>query len=386
MTARDSADAHRVSTPLELFFDLTFVVAVSQASVQLHHGLIDGHAARAIEVYPMVFFAVWWAWMNFTWFASAYDTDDTLYRLTVFVQMIGVLVLAAGVPRAFAGGDFTIATWAYVVMRLAMVSQWIRASQHDPDRHRTAIRYAGGIAVLQVGWVARLLLHGRPGTVGFVALVVLELLVPAWAERPARTTWHPRHMAERYGLFTIIVLGESILSATVGVQVALDARRSFARLVPVIAGGLLIVFSLWWIYFAMPREQATEHSRATFHERMRGPFIWGYGHFFVFASAAATGAGLAVAVDHVTGTSPLHDWQAGAATTVPVAVYVATLWWIHSPYKASVVHRYVTPAAVAAILGTTFTPQPVLGTGIVVAALLVVGLAAEGSAAISTER
>src|SRR5882762_6050648 len=108
MAGRDPGEAHRASTPLELFFDLTFVVAVSQAASGLHHGLVEGHAGDALLGFPLVFFGIWWAWMNFTWFASAYDTDDGLYRLTTLVQIAGVLVFAAGVPRAFTDGQFTI--------------------------------------------------------------------------------------------------------------------------------------------------------------------------------------------------------------------------------------------------------------------------------------
>ena len=99
MTARDPHEPHRASTPLELLFDLCFVVAVAQASGRLHHGIVEGHAGRAVLGYVVVFFAIWWAWMNFTWFASAYDTDDVPYRLLVLVQIAGVLVLAAGVAR-----------------------------------------------------------------------------------------------------------------------------------------------------------------------------------------------------------------------------------------------------------------------------------------------
>jgi low temperature requirement protein LtrA len=99
MSSRDPDEPHRVSTPLELFFDLTFVVAVAQASSTLHHLLVDGHARDALVAFPMVFFAIWWAWMNFTWFSSAYDPDDAAFRVATFVQMAGVLVFAAGVPR-----------------------------------------------------------------------------------------------------------------------------------------------------------------------------------------------------------------------------------------------------------------------------------------------
>ena len=87
----------------------------------------------------MVFFAIWWAWMNFTWFASAYDNDDVLYRLGVFVQIAGVLILAAGVPRAFASASFAIVTLGYAVMRVGLVSLWLRAARRrptpPPDRH-----------------------------------------------------------------------------------------------------------------------------------------------------------------------------------------------------------------------------------------------------------
>src|SRR5580658_10592916 len=122
MTARDPNEAHRASTPLELFFDLTFAAAVAQAAEGLQQGLVDGNARHVLVVYPLVFFAIWWGWMNFTWFASAYDTDDVLYRIAVLVQMAGVLILAAGVPRALDHWDFSLMVVGYVVMRLAMVS------------------------------------------------------------------------------------------------------------------------------------------------------------------------------------------------------------------------------------------------------------------------
>ena len=98
MVARDTEESHRASTPLELLFDLCFVVAVSQAARELNNDLVAHHIGSGIVGYGLVFFAVWWAWVNFTWFASAYDTDDAAFRLTTMVQIVGVLILAAGVP------------------------------------------------------------------------------------------------------------------------------------------------------------------------------------------------------------------------------------------------------------------------------------------------
>lgn len=164
MTARDRGEEHRAATPLELFFDLCFVVAVAQAATNLHHDLAEDHVGHAVRSYLMVFFAIWWAWMNFTWFASAYDTDDDVYRVTTLVQIAGALILAAGVPRAFTEGDFATITYGYVVMRLALVTQWLRAAAGDPGHRAADVRYAVGVTVVQVGWLVRLLLPDGCGS------------------------------------------------------------------------------------------------------------------------------------------------------------------------------------------------------------------------------
>src|SRR5690349_1240860 len=138
MRARSADEPHRVSTPLELFFDLCFAVAVAQAALPLHHFLVEGHVLVAVRGFLMVFFSIWWAWMNFTWFASAYDTDDVAYRLLTLLQMGGVLVLAAGVPTAAADADFRLVTLGYLIMRLGQIAQWVRAGVENPAERRTA--------------------------------------------------------------------------------------------------------------------------------------------------------------------------------------------------------------------------------------------------------
>src|SRR3954453_8715573 len=129
MPARDTDEPHRVSSPLELLFDLTFVVAIATLTAQLAHGIAGGHVLDDLTPFLQVFFTIWWAWMNFTWFASSYDTDDVLYRLLTMVQMAGVLVLAAGVPTAFEDSDYGAITIGYLVMRSGLVAQWLRAGR-----------------------------------------------------------------------------------------------------------------------------------------------------------------------------------------------------------------------------------------------------------------
>jgi low temperature requirement protein LtrA len=364
MLPRSPAEVHRAATPLELFFDLCFVVAVAQAGGRLHHALAENHVAEGLVGYGMVFFAIWWAWMNVTWFASAYDCDDVPYRLAVLVQIAGALVLAAGVPRAFDARDFTVVTLGYVIMRLPLVAQWLRAARADAEGRRNALRYAAGVSACQVGWLGALAQPAGWYPVGWVVLAAAELLVPIWAEAAARTAWDPRHISERYGLFTIIVLGESILAASLAIQSALDAQQATASLFAIVAGGLPTVFAMWWLYFAKPAHRLLVSNRVA--------FVWGYGHLLIWASAAAVGAGLAVAVDHATGHAPLPAQGAGAAVTVPVAVYVLTLWALHlGPRHAGPARLRALPLAAAAlVLAATATGQPVLITGLLLAVLV----------------
>ncbi|MGH2764411.1 MAG: low temperature requirement protein A [Actinomycetota bacterium] len=373
MAPRDPTEEHRVVTPLELFFDLCFVVAVAQAGNRLHHALSEGHVAEGAVAYASVFFAIWWAWMNFTWFASAYDSDDVPYRLATLVQIAGALILAAGVPRAFDDRDFGVVTLGYVVMRVALVGQWLRAARSNPAGRRTALRFAGGVTAAQAGWVGVLAVPREWYLAGAVIMAGVELLVPVWAERATPTTWHPRHIAERFGLFTIIVLGEAVLAATLAIQSALDAGEGSLDLVAVVGGGLLTVFGMWWLYFAKPAERLLDSNRRAFR--------WGYGHLFVFASAAAVGSGLAVAVDRVTGHAHLSYRAAAATFTVPVALYLLVVWVVHlGPHRERSIRRVLVPGAALSVLAATAAGYPVLVTGLLVATLVAVSqvMAARG--------
>jgi low temperature requirement protein LtrA len=370
MTARSPHEVHRTATPLELLFDLVFVVAIAQAASELHHAIAELHPLEGLIGYLMVFFAIWWAWMAFTWFASAYDCDDVPYRLLVFVQISGALLLASGIPTMFETRTPNIATvGGYVVMRLALVVQWLRASASDPERRRTARRYALGITVLQTAWVAMLFVP-QYWVPGFLTLAALDLALPAWAERASPTTWHPHHIAERYGLLTLIVLGESILSATTAIESAFTSGNALSDLAPLIVGGLLIVYSMWWIYFDRP-----VHDLLT---SIRKAFVWGYGHYFVFGSAAAVGAGLAVAVDAATHHAKIGPVGAGVAVAVPVATYLVCLWILHyrSEYRRS---RSYGPIAAVLVLLTPLTGHAVPLIGLILAALVALKLVVHGS-------
>ncbi|WP_432514578.1 low temperature requirement protein A [Kineococcus sp. SYSU DK001] len=363
MRPRDRREPHRAASPLELFFDLVFVVAVSSAAVELHHDLGDGHVTHGLVAYATVFFAVWWAWMNFTWFASAFDTDDWLYRVLTLVQMAGVLVVAAGVHDAFAAGDLTVVTAGYVVMRLALVVQWLRASRADAALRATTHRYALGIAVVQVAWLARLALPGQGGTLTFVVLALAELAVPVWAERARPTPWHPHHVAERYGLFALILLGESLLASANALIDALRATEHLGELIVFAGCALVLAAGLWWVYFSGQHHRRLGSRRAG--------LVYGYMHYVVFAAAGAFSAGVEVLLDHETGHGGLGAVASAAAVTVPVALFLLATWGLvlrHDLDRASnvLVVLFGLLAGAAA-----FAPQPLVVAAVAVTAVVV---------------
>ena len=205
MAGRDPDEPHRVATPLELLFDLTFVVAFGVAAEQLAHLLAEGHLASGLLGFGFAMFAVCLAWINFSWFASAYDTDDWPFRVATMVQMVGVLIFTLGLPDVFASIDHgqqvnnAVSVAGYVVMRIAMGFQWLRAATQNPQRRSACLTYLTTVLVAQAGWVLLLLVEASvsvPVTLLLmVPLALIELAGPG-SPRPARagrpgtpTTW-----------------------------------------------------------------------------------------------------------------------------------------------------------------------------------------------------
>jgi low temperature requirement protein LtrA len=308
------------------------------------HGDILGGAGA----YLMVFFAIWWAWMNVTWFGTSFDTDDWLYRALVIVQMGGAITIAAGARAGILHGDFTWVVAGYVVLRLCSVAQWIRVAYASPEYRATALRYAVSIALVQVLWILRQpLLPAALQLPSFLVMVVLELLVPVFAERARSTPWHPHHVSERFGAFTLILLGESVIGSTSAMLAAIEHHGALTY-IGVAATALTVLAGMWWFYFALPRDELVGGLRATMG--------FGYGHFVVFAAAGA----FSVGIENVLAALEEGHGAPGAALaatlTVPVAAFFAATWALilrrTLPGWASV----LVLALVALILLSTFTP------------------------------
>lgn len=363
MRPRDPHEPGRSASPLELFFDLVFVVAVSVAAIELHHALTEGHVIDGLVSYAAVFFAIWWAWMNFTWFATSFDTDDWLYRVLTFVQMAGVLTLAAGVG-GFYEGDYTLGIVGYVVMRVALVAQWLRASHSSPELRTTARTYAAGVTIVQLGWIAILAVPDAGRLPVFALLALAELAVPVIAERRGTTPWHPHHITERYGLFTLILLGESLLASANAVIEALDGDTAVAPLIGIAVLALVVTCALWWIYFWPPHHEAI----GTLGESLR----YGYVHYFVFAAAGAFSAGVEVEIDVLTDHSLLSDVAATFTVTVPIAIFVLGIWWIAMRANADRWVNVVVPVGALLVLADPLVPVPVTLAAVILVVVVAV--------------
>jgi low temperature requirement protein LtrA len=366
MSGRDPGEAHRASTPLELLFDLTFVVAVARAGIELRDALAQGHAGHALAGYGAVFFGLWWAWVNFTWFASAYDTDDVPYRLLTLLQMAGVLVFAAGIPAAFEHFDFATVVIGYVIMRLALVAQWLRAARSHPEGRAGTLRYAAGVTVVQLCWIGWLFLPGLAHLAGFFVLAAAELAVPAWAEFGGRPTpWHPGHITERYGEFTIIVLGEVIAAIAAAVQEAVDRSGPSPGLLTAAAAGLLLVFALWWSYF---KHSATEEIR----QSLPWTFVWALAHYLIFAAVAALGAGLQVVIGTLTHGTRVTPAFAAFTVAIPVTIFIVVLAPLGTRRSGEPADLWLTLlTGVLVLAAAAATPALTLPLSIVIMAVLV---------------
>ncbi|MCS5732229.1 low temperature requirement protein A [Herbiconiux daphne] len=341
MTGRDPNESHRTATPLELLFDLAFVVAFSQASGQFSHFVAENHVAAGLAGFAFSMFAVCWAWVNFSWFASAYDTDDWFYRITTMVQMIGVVVVALGIPPLFHSlevGEYvdnSIVVAGYVVMRIAMVAQWLRAAHQDPARRRTSLTYAGFITLAQVGWILVAVAHTTFVIAALWSLVLfaVELVGPYIAERRVGgTPWHAHHIAERYGLLTIIALGEGVFGTVTAVSAVTELQGWTLEAALLVLAGIGLTFGVWWTYFLMPSGIILQRYRSK-------AFVWGYGHIIVFAAIAATGAGLHVAAYVIEGVSEIGTVGAVLSVAIPVLILCLGIFALYD-YLVAEIDRF----------------------------------------------
>jgi low temperature requirement protein LtrA len=229
---------------------------------------------------------VWWAWSGFTFYANRFDTDDLPYRLLTLLAMFGVAVLATTVPSVFEGATIGFPL-AYVAVRVVLVTLYVRARRHVREARALAttflIAFGLGICI----WLVSLALPRPWAYVGWACALAFELSAPlvAWRQIP-KAPIHPRHIPERFGLLTLIVLGESVLAVVFAVsKVSWDARSAAAA-----TAGFIAAAALWWLYFDFVGEEGLTMGG------ILGGLTYTYMHFLIVAGLAALGAGVKLAI------------------------------------------------------------------------------------------
>jgi low temperature requirement protein LtrA len=235
-------------TALELFFDLVFVLAITQCTALMAAEPTWTGLGKGV----LVLGVLWWSWVGYAWLTSVVDPEEGAVRLVIFGAMAALLVVALCVPGAF-GGSALLFACAYGVVRAAHIALFLLASRDDPELRRSVLGLAGGSA-LGVGLlVAASFADGWLQGALWVLALLLDMGEPflfgaqGWKLAPS-------HFVERHGLILIIALGESIVAIGVGVQAGVDAGVVVAATL-----GIAVAAALWWLYFDVVALVAERH-------------------------------------------------------------------------------------------------------------------------------
>ena len=328
-------------TPLELFFDLVFVLALTQCTTLMSHestwdGLVKG---------LLVLGVLWWSWVGYAWLTSVVDPEEGTVRLAIIAAMAAFLVTALCVPTAFAesGGLFA---GAYAVVREAQIVLFLVASRDDPKLRKSVVGLAGSTAV-GVGLLIAASFADHGLQLGLWALALgLDMAGPYFFGSEG---WKlvPGHFAERHGLIVIIALGESIAAIGVGTHGRIDTGVVIAAV-----GGVLVAAALWWLYFdvvALVAERRLTKAREGRERNEIARDSFSYLHFPMVAGIVLVALGLKTTVANVH--DPLEAVPA-VATMGGTALYLLA----HVAFRWRNVHRFSTARLLCAIVLVALVP------------------------------
>ena len=267
---------------LELLFDLIFVAAISQIALNLSGNY---SAITFLESLPL-FFAIWWGWSGHTFYLDRFGTDDIFNRILTMAQMVVVASLTINVKNALTttGSGFAI---SYAILRFILVAEYVRVGRHVPEARPLTNRYSIGFGIAAFIWLISAFVPAPARFVLWVLALLVDFLTPFTAgEIHINFPPHPTHLPERFGLFTIIVIGEAIVSVVIAISnVGLNLFTGLIGLM-----GLIISFTIWWGYFE-------EAGGAEARVQERGDQIakyqlWLYSHFPLMLGIVGTAAGI----------------------------------------------------------------------------------------------
>ena len=276
----------RSATWLELFYDLAFVVVVAVLGRRLH----DDLSWVGLASFAGYFALLWWLWASHTFYADRYDTDDLVYRLLATAQMLAVLVIAASLTSGPAEST-TAFSAGYATARLVLLAMYIRVYRHVAETRRLVGGYLVGFGLAAGVWTASIFAPEPARFALWAVALTIDLATPWFMRRQqAEVPLDVSHLPERFGLFTILVLGESLAAVAAG----LGQLAWATGLVLTAAFGVGLATTLWWLYF--DNAEGSVVRRRDTDRRTWRPTAWIYAHFPLAAALAALGVALEHAV------------------------------------------------------------------------------------------
>jgi low temperature requirement protein LtrA len=370
-------DEERTASRLELFFDLAFVLVMAELAIALREDVTLHGELRFAGLFTLV----WWSWVSSTLYANRFDHDDAVYRLLKLAGMAAVIGMAASATEA-TGDRLGLFVGCQLLLRLMLVVQYHRAYRHVHEARPIARLYMIGAGVGAVLWAVSLLV---PRPVGFAlwgAAVLVEAVVPLLATRhSAQVPLHVEHLPDRFALFVILVLGESVAGVAHGLY---DADWA-APAIPVAVLSFVLAAALWWSYFDLAGARAKRLLNEVGGERSdRKHDVYVFGQLPLTLALATVGAGIELAVvqsgegEVPTGTRFL---LAGG-----VAVYLASMTVTDSGMSRGTRRGWWWPLAAAAVAGLDIVLELPAVVVVAVLAALLVAVVVVGTVELSTGR
>jgi low temperature requirement protein LtrA len=284
-------DAEHQVTPLELFFDLVFVFAITQVTALLADDPTWSGVLRGM----LVLVALWWAWTGYAWLTSTMDVDEGGVRLAMLAAMGAMLVVALAVPGAF-GDDAVIFGLAYLLVRVLHIALYAIVGRDDPHLLGAVVRFAPTALLGASLIVAAGFLDGNAQVAVWLVALTIDYLGPALIGAGRGWRIAPEHFAERHGLIILIALGESIIAIGVGAGLVLDPG-----VVTAAALGIVVASALWWLYFdvaaILARTRLVQASGAEQARMARDAYS--YLHLPMVAGIVLFALGLKTTIAHV---------------------------------------------------------------------------------------
>ncbi|MBD2678582.1 MULTISPECIES: low temperature requirement protein A [Nostoc] len=278
----EETEEERRATWLELFYDLVFVVAVSQ----LAHNLKEDISLSGLFGFIVLFIPVWWSWIGTTFYANRFDSDDVGHRLLIAIQMLTAAAMAVNIHHGLGESSPGFAL-SYALGRTVLVIEYVRAGIHIPSARPLTTRYAIGFAIAALLWLISAFIPIPWRFALWTLGIIIDFATPLTGRKfQLGLLPHASHLPERFGLFTIIVLGEAIIAVVNGVS---EQKWNTLTVISAVFG-LVIAFSWWWVYFDNLGGKPIEIARTD--GKVGVVNLWLYTHLPLVIGIAAAGVGV----------------------------------------------------------------------------------------------